>query len=648
MSQKKKLTRKEKFAKGRKQAQTSGKKKEQSKKSGTLVYVLALVLSAFAFALYANTLGHDFVLDDFSVIKDNRITKQGTAGLSEIFSSAYRAGYNITDTKLYRPLPKSMFAIEWQISPDSPAPGHFMNVLFFAATVFLIVVVFSKYLGGALLIPFITALLFAAHPIHTEVVANIKSRDEILVLFFFLGALWYLHSFLTKEKMSSLIGLAIVFFLGLLSKESSVTLLAVFPLVVYFFSKADAAKYMKVGVALIIPTAVYFMMRSNALESNVVETSVSVADNLLMSAKSGSERFATAIQIMGIYLAKLFYPHPLVFDRSYQDIPVVGVGDWRFLLSMIIHLALAVVAIITFKRKSLLSFAILFYAITMSVSSNLLLIIGTSYGERLVYTSSFGFCLAIAALLHIYLDKSEQGKNAKDVSGFFKAHSVPLGIAVVIALGFAFKTVTRNPVWKDNYTLYSNDIHLAPNSTRTNYYLGNLLIKPEIAEGKTEDEKKALLEEGIEYMKKAVSILSTFSDAHKQIGVGYYRLKEYEKSMEYYQNALNINPTDAVIHNNMGTVMFETGNYSEAQKAYMKAVELDPTYAEAYLNLGSSYGIMNDFQNAIKYLQLAVQYDPTLAMGYYFLGITYQNIGDQKNADFNLNKAYALNPSLRK
>ena len=115
MAQKKKLTRKEKFAKSRQEAKVSGKKKVEAKKKGGLPIILALVAAAFAFLLYANTLGHDYVLDDFSVIKENTITKRGTAALGEIFSSAYRAGYTITDTKLFRPIPKAMFAIEWQI-----------------------------------------------------------------------------------------------------------------------------------------------------------------------------------------------------------------------------------------------------------------------------------------------------------------------------------------------------------------------------------------------------------------------------------------------------------------------------------------------------------------------------------------------------
>ncbi|NNF01898.1 MAG: tetratricopeptide repeat protein [Bacteroidia bacterium] len=650
MSKRKKLTRKEKFAKSRAQSAAGGgstKVKSRSSAKGNLNVILAVILGAFAFLLYANTLGHDFVLDDFSVIKENRITKQGTDGIGEIFGSAYRSGYNITDTKLYRPLPKSMFAIEWQLSPDDPFPGHLMNVLFFALTVMLIFLVFSLYMNGNLLVPFIAALLFAAHPIHTEVVANIKSRDEILVLFFFLASLFFLHKFLEKNKMSGLILASVMFFLGLLSKETSVTLLAVYPLVLYFFTKADTGKYIKLGVGLAVSAGIYFIMRNKALDIGVVEGGVSVADNLLMAAKSSGDRFATAVEILGIYLLKLIYPHPLVFDRSYNDIPVVGMTDWRFLVSIAIHLALAAIAILSFKKRDVLGFAILFYAITISVSANILLIIGTSYGERLVYTSSFGFCLAIALLLERFVDKNDRTKS-KNLNVFINKHKAALGLAVLVSVGFAFKTVSRNPVWESNYSLYVNDIELAPNSTRTNYYLGNLLIKPEMHEGLNEEERKAKILEGIDYLKRSVSILSTFADAHKAIGVAYYRLKDYPQSMEYYQKALNINPTDAVIHNNMGTVLFETGSYAEAQKAYLQAVTLDPTYAEAYGNLGSSYGILNDLPNAIKYLKLSVQYDPGFAMGYYFLGITYQNMGDKANAEFNLNKAYALNPALRK
>ncbi len=181
----KKLTRKEKIAL---QAQEpSGKlsaKREQkiSSARNSIRRIMMLFIAGLAFLVYSNTLDHKYVLDDFGVIPENNITKKGVSGLPEIFSTTYRAGTNLIDNTLYRPLSKAMFAIEWQIAPNTPALSHWMNVIFFALTCVVLFSILTLCLNGNLLIPFIASMLFAAHPIHTEVVANIKSRDEIMCL----------------------------------------------------------------------------------------------------------------------------------------------------------------------------------------------------------------------------------------------------------------------------------------------------------------------------------------------------------------------------------------------------------------------------------------------------------------------------------
>ena len=141
-----------------------------------LLIRLSLIIAVFAFVLYANTLHHEFVLDDNSVILENTMTQGGASSLKEIFSTAYRAGYPNAENNLYRPLSKAMFAVEWQLSPNNPGIHHFVNVLLYALACVVLFIVLSRWTKINIYILFITALLFVAHPIHTEVVANIKSR----------------------------------------------------------------------------------------------------------------------------------------------------------------------------------------------------------------------------------------------------------------------------------------------------------------------------------------------------------------------------------------------------------------------------------------------------------------------------------------
>jgi hypothetical protein len=80
--------------------------------------ILALFVTSFL--LYYNTLQHDYVLDDRSVIKDNFIVKKGYHGITTIWRTHYRYGYGYQIGSLYRPLSLTWFAIRWKLAPDQP------------------------------------------------------------------------------------------------------------------------------------------------------------------------------------------------------------------------------------------------------------------------------------------------------------------------------------------------------------------------------------------------------------------------------------------------------------------------------------------------------------------------------------------------
>ena len=146
---------------------------------------LALLLGIISFIVYANTLKNGYVLDDSSAIFENTIVHKGTAGISELLTTPYRYGFYITENDLYRPLSLVMLAIEYQFFGLNPAPNHFMNIIVFAAGVIMLFFFLDAFFERKkTAVAFIAALLFAVHPVHTEVVANIKSRDELLCFFF--------------------------------------------------------------------------------------------------------------------------------------------------------------------------------------------------------------------------------------------------------------------------------------------------------------------------------------------------------------------------------------------------------------------------------------------------------------------------------
>src|SRR6185436_1377839 len=116
----------------------------------------------------------------------------------ELLLTPHMRGYLIIPNDLYRPLSLVMFAIEYQFFGPNPAAGHFFNILTFIGCVIMLFLFLDKFFGGKkTAIAFIGALVFAVHPIHTEVVANIKSRDELLCYFF---GFWSLNLFMNYMK----------------------------------------------------------------------------------------------------------------------------------------------------------------------------------------------------------------------------------------------------------------------------------------------------------------------------------------------------------------------------------------------------------------------------------------------------------------
>jgi Tfp pilus assembly protein PilF len=604
--------------------------------------LVGLLIAVISFVLYANTLGHHYALDDYSMILENRITQKGLDGIPEAISNSYRYGYYMTSDGLYRPVVRMMFSAEWEWGGGKPALGHWMNVLIYAFTGFMLFKVLIRMTRGNLFLAFIAALLFACHPIHTEVVANIKSRDELLAFLFCILTIDRYLAWLDKPIISKAVWSGLFMFLALGSKESAITFLAILPLTGWFFcNDIKFSQLMKGLLPVISATVVFIMIRADVLGGVNTLGKPSVADNLLMAANDKVEWFCTAVSILGLYLQKLILPHPLVFDYSFNQIPLANVTDFSFLISGLIYSGMFVFAILRLKNKDPFAFCILFFLLSMSVSSNLFTTTGTSFGERLLYTPSMAFCLALAfAISKIICQDRNTIPNGKQLS---KAVMIVLPL---ILLGGG-KTIAQNPVWKDNFSLYTAGVEISPNSTRTHYYLGNYLVKKEAWEGKVPEEKNRILRNAIGHLKKSIEIYDKFSDAHLQMGVAYFNLGVNDSAKACYERALAISPRNHTILNNLGTIYFIAQNYNKALNLFQQAVEIDPNYADGQSNLGSTYGVLQQYDNALKHLLIAASLDPQNAQIYFFLGTTYNFKGDRKNAEFYFEKAYAINPALR-
>ncbi|MFM9007328.1 MAG: ArnT family glycosyltransferase [Bacteroidota bacterium] len=354
-----KVNKREKFAAAA-QAQAEARKSVDALRVPSWwAYIPALI----AVVVYLNTLSHGFALDDYAAIIENADTRKGLAAWGEIFSTSYRHGYILIADELYRPLPKALFALCWDLAPDSAFPGHALNVLLFGLTVLVMYKLVLRWWPSRPQVAFVSSLLFAVLPVHTEVVANIKSLDEILALLFGFISLDLFHRYHTSGHTRLLVSSMAVFFLAYLSKESSITLLPVFPLSLYITTEADFKRVLNRSWFVLIPTILFLLIRHQVLYSNAYYEAAppAVADNMLMVAKEPFLRLTSAVGMMGYYLAAVFLPLNLTFDMSYPQVSPMNAGDWRVLLAAAVLLASVTLALVGLKKRMPESLALLFF-----------------------------------------------------------------------------------------------------------------------------------------------------------------------------------------------------------------------------------------------------------------------------------------------
>ena len=160
-----------------------------------------VALIVLAFLININTLSNDYALDDAVVLTQNSIVKKGVSGIPEMLTSNYLKGYttdvNLLSGSRYRPLTLVAFALEYQFFGEQPFVSHLINLLLYL----MLIVLLFKFLRMAMPISqqyliFITVLIFSIHPVHTEVIANVKGRDELLAFILLLSALIFEFKFL--------------------------------------------------------------------------------------------------------------------------------------------------------------------------------------------------------------------------------------------------------------------------------------------------------------------------------------------------------------------------------------------------------------------------------------------------------------------
>jgi protein O-mannosyl-transferase len=620
-----------------------------------------------AYVLYGNTILNKYAVDDeFVTGPDNGVVTQGLKAIPQIFMTNYvqTTGNVGSQNADYRPIVKLTFALEYQLWGEKPGRSHAVNVLIYFFLSTLLFFILKRILKNYnILFPFLITVLFMIHPLHTEVVASLKNRDEMLAFLCGLGMIYYFLRYVENRQTRFIVYALIIFAVGYLCKTSILPFVLLCPLVIYFFTDTPLKKIVPVVIGLLVVVILaqyiprFFLPKATRMTSFI--------ENPLFVEKNIGLRLGTAMLSLLFYVKMLFYPYPLVYYYGYDTIPLTGLGNIKVLLSILIYLGLLIYAFRTFREKHILSFAILFYMISIFMYSNLPTPVVGIVGERFVFLGSVGFCIALVFVI-FKIFRTEPRSLTIEISDRMKI----LAVVIVLIVPSVYMTIKRNRAWRNLYDLCARDMKHASNSAKVNIqYAGQLMNR--IYKAPEQDQASMVdyftptiikyFRKGIEmypenysalndlgsvyinfaqnpdsaiiYLNKAIRIDATLQPAWVNLGLAYRKKQMFDSAVSCYRKVLDMNPHEIKALMAMGNIYNDLGKLDEAVKMNEEAMKVDPQSDVPYRNVGNYYFARQDTATAVKYWEEAARRYPSydLCME---LNSLYRIKGDMQKADY--------------
>ncbi len=555
---------------------------------------VAWLFFGIAFLLYAQTIWFDFALDDRAVTFANKFVMKGFGGIGDILKTFYWAGFWNSNAGLFRPTSLILFAIEWAFAPNAPHVFHFVNVVLYATCALLLYRTLRElFHNSSLTLPFFATLLWIVFPAHSEVVANVKSGDELLSMIFFLMSLRQIMKWSENNLLQPLLLSGIYFFLSLLSKEGAVLFIPIIFIALYLFKNKDLKQFIKPIMVLGAFTILWFTWHS-AVIANAPSEKITYTyhDNSLIAAPDLSSRVATAMQMQGKYLLKSFTGFPLSYDYSFNENPIVGWSDPFALLSILACVSLFGLAIFKFKKDPVLSFGILFYFITFALTSNVFILIGATMADRFLFVPSIGFAIAICWVI-LKLTKGESQKSF---------HATALYVLIPLSLLYSVRAFTRSADWETETKLFTADVENTPGSARTHFNYG-VVLKTQASNEPNTNLKNQLFDQAFKEFQTAVKIDTLDYGSFAAAGECKFLSGHYEESVYWRTKSLQVEPRYVLLYRDLGNSLMNCKKYDSAIVVYGQAVKTNSMDSLTLIHISDCYLSKQDTAQAILTLE---------------------------------------------
>jgi tetratricopeptide (TPR) repeat protein len=575
--------------------------------------------------IYSNSFNCSFHFDDMSNIVDN----PGIRNLADV-----KTWVNINSS---RPVGIFTFVLNYHFNQFDVFYYHLVNLIIHLINACLVwwltLLIFSSPVlkdqpiaKNKKVLAFLTALLFVSHPLATQSVTYIIQRlASMAAMFYLLSLALYVKARLAKKRDAFtnrlFAGSLLSAVLAMLTKENAFTLPFAILLFEIFFlrTKKLSINFRNYRVILLIAALLGFIIIIFLKFSSGIFKPI---PPMLGHAYTITpvNYFFTQFSVIVKYIQLLFLPINQVLD---YDFPISNsFFEIRTLLSFAILVALIILAVISFKRFRVISFGIFWFFLTLSIESSIIPITDVIFEHR-TYLPSFGFFLILTSGLYLlFWDEYKY---------------LAISIFVIIIGSNSYLTFERNKVWRNDLSLWNDNVAKTPNLSRALMNRGVVYASLGQWDNAIDDYSKAITND------------TKNIKAYYNRGVAYANLKQWDNAMADYSKAIEINPKYKDGYYNRGVVYATHGQWDKAIADFSEAIKIDPkNMKEAYYNRAVAYATLGDWYNAITDYSKVIGIDPDNTNAYSNRGIAYASLGQYYNAIKDYSRAIEIAPNNSK
>lgn len=573
---------------------TSVQVKKYSGKDRKYLYAVILAIAVLGIFSYSSSLNNTFTnWDDEEMVVNNPAIK--SLSLQNILKT-----FTTFQHSHYHPLVNISYAIEYKFAGLNPFVYHLTNLIFHLLNSILVYLVLLSLFKNNF-VAALVSILFVVHPLHTESVAWITERKDMLYSFFYLSSiLYYIFNKEAKTKKYD-IYIYLFFIFSCFSKASAVTLPIVLLLVDYFTEKKITLKNVKDKIPLFVISVLFGVINIMAqyekpLSGSMMEIpQFDILSKILIVFYNYSFYLYKAIVPVNL---SAFYPYP---DPILSGLPVVF---WAapFIAGIIIY-----ATYLSRKFSNVIVFGMLFYSITILPVLQIVPVGRAITADRFAYLPLVGILLVISHLLYYVYNSLLKAQLLQKVL---------LAMIAVCVFGLAYLTRNQSMIWESSMTLYTDMVKKSPENSVGYNNRGTLYLK----ENKYNEAESDFL--------NALKYNSRYAAAYNNMGLLLNGRTKYDNAIEYFTKAVEINSNYAEAYFNMGLTYFNKNEIDQAIMYYKKAISIDPRFAVAYNNLGKAYGLKEQNQEAITNFSKAIELDPEYSTAHFNLAVAYFKTGN--------------------